>query len=181
MKKILIVAALALTSGSLCFAQGTLNFQNGGPGVNAIVNTAAGAPAEGSSYMAELWWGADVGSLVGSGITTAFGTGASAGYFFGGVATLPGTTTGQSVFVQARAWDATGGATDYATAANAPSGFIGESNIIPITLGGSTTPPPFMVGLDSFNLHPVAPVPEPATFALAGLGAVALLLFRRRK
>lgn len=42
----------------------------------------------------------------------------------------------------------------------------------------------FGVGLNQvggFNLDAVSPIPEPATFALAGLGAAAMLIFRRRK
>jgi len=43
---------------------------------------------------------------------------------------------------------------------------------------GGTGAVPNLVGLQSFNLFLV---PEPSTFALAGLGAAALLIFRRRK
>jgi hypothetical protein len=38
----------------------------------------------------------------------------------------------------------------------------------------------YMGGLDNFSITP-APVPEPTTLALAGMGGLGLLLFRRRK
>ena len=46
------------------------------------------------------------------------------------------------------------------------------------TVGGSSALAPNLTGLQSFNLYII---PEPSTFALAGLGAAALLIFRRRK
>jgi hypothetical protein len=78
--------------------------------------------------------------------------------------------------------------------ANNTSGFFGESTFGYIT--GNTTPAPgaaiFAGGadanglpIDNLNMQlyalPVAPVPEPATMALAGLSGLALVLFRRRK
>jgi hypothetical protein len=43
------------------------------------------------------------------------------------------------------------------------------------------TPVAFTYGAAGFNGLVLAPIPEPSTFALAGLGAAALLIFRRRK
>ena len=46
----------------------------------------------------------------------------------------------------------------------------------------TAVPPPAAPGLNNWPVDLVmTPVPEPATFALAGLGAAALLIFRRRK
>jgi hypothetical protein len=54
---------------------------------------------------------------------------------------------------------------------------------ITATIGGGAQPAPSFPGtaFQSFNLYTIATVPEPSTFALAGLGAAALLIFRRRK
>ena len=46
--------------------------------------------------------------------------------------------------------------------------------------GGGTAPPASLTA-GAFNGLVLAPIPEPSTFALAGLGAAALLIFRRRK
>ncbi len=57
---------------------------------------------------------------------------------------------------------------------------IGASNPLTLTLPTGPTDPnlTYLVGLQPF---PIFPVPEPTTFALAGLGAAALLIFRHRK
>jgi hypothetical protein len=47
--------------------------------------------------------------------------------------------------------------------------------------GSSTSPYVITKGANAFNGLVLAPIPEPSTFALAGLGAAALLIFRRRK
>jgi len=63
---------------------------------------------------------------------------------------------------------------------------FGNSNVATFQVGGTPLPSAVMFGtsagttIQGFTLNTV-PVPEPATFALAGLGAAALLIFRRRK
>jgi len=66
-------------------------------------------------------------------------------------------------------------------------GFFGQSVIGTGISGGGPLGQPVLgmfgaaaPSIQGFNLFAV-PVPEPATFALAGLGAAALLIFRRRK
>jgi len=53
---------------------------------------------------------------------------------------------------------------------------VSGQTINPTALFGATSP-----GIQSFPLDFVSVVPEPGTFALAGLGAAAMLIFRRRK
>jgi hypothetical protein len=179
-QKLAILMALAASTACV-LAQGTVNFQNGGPGVNAIIggSTAAHTPLSGAGYSANLYWAlgtvTDPLQLASAGFATPFGTGASAGYFFGGVLGIPGTSAagGQLVTVQVVAWNTATGAS-WAAATER-----GAGNLFQVTLGGGTTPPPFFTAMTAFNL--TTTIPEPSTFALAGLGAASLLLFRRRK
>jgi hypothetical protein len=179
MKRILALLMALAASTACVLAQGTVNFQNGGPGVNAIIGdgTAAHTPLSGAGYGADLYWAlgtvTDPLLLQSAGFSTPFGTGASAGYFFGGVLGIPGTSAGgsQVITVQVVAWNMASGAS-WAAATER-----GGGNLFQVTTGGGPTPPPFFTAMTPFNVV----VPEPTTLALAGLGAVSLLLFRRRK
>lgn len=112
-----------------------------------------------------------------------FRTGAAAGYFLGGAATLGNVAKdAASASLQVFAWDNTSGL--YATPAAAytawQNGLInaGFSSVLTVSaIGGEFNTPPNLTGLTSFNIYLV---PEPTTMALAGLGAAALLIFRRR-
>jgi hypothetical protein len=78
--------------------------------------------------------------------------------------------------VQLRVWDTTSGA-DWTSATVKGASALFDVNAI----GGTLNPAPTLNGLRSFNLTGGAVIPEPSTFALVGLGAAALLIFRRRK
>jgi hypothetical protein len=87
---------------------------------------------------------------------------------------------GTVVWLDVQAW--TGIATSYGavTLTGANAGLEGQSGPFSITLAlNSAFPQPDIHGMGSINL--LAPVPEPTTLALAGLGGAALLAFRRRK
>jgi len=94
---------------------------------------------------------------------------------------VPGVDWGQQALVQMVAWQ--GNFTTYAAAWQAAQTDstvkIGFSAPLTIQLPASSTDPnlSYLWGLQSFAIHSV---PEPTTFALAGLGAAALLIFRRR-
>jgi hypothetical protein len=71
---------------------------------------------------------------------------------------------------------------------NGPTtGWIGASAVATsVTLAAPPSPSPNIFGTSAgqiagFNLLMNAPVPEPSSFALAGLGAAVMLIFRRRK
>jgi len=70
---------------------------------------------------------------------------------------------------------------------NTFTGWAGESAVAQnVQLGGGLTAPGNIFGSNpgqvlGFTLGQINPVPEPTTFALAGLGAAALVIFRRRK
>lgn len=118
---------------------------------------------------------------------TTFRTGAAAGFVgvgSDGARVIPNVPYSGQALVQVVAW--TGNFTTWDAAysawlSGAPGVRIGASN--PLTLTTTTGPTdqifPRLVGLESFAVVPV--IPEPSTFALAGLGAAALLILRRRK
>jgi hypothetical protein len=92
---------------------------------------------------------------------------------------------------QVRVWQASAGAT-WAAATGGGNGTAGTylgnggsqwgySNPFNVTPATAPSPSATLIGLNAFQLSPVVPVPEPTTLALGGLGAAALLLFRRRK
>jgi PEP-CTERM motif-containing protein len=142
----------------------------------------------GNGFTAQLWAASGLNqaesSLAAASPTTTFRTGAAAGFIAGVTATLV-NVAGDSVAgatAVVRVWDNAGGTiTSWAMATDpANTHPWGESALFNITapIGGTLNTPPNLVGLSSFNIHTV---PEPSTFALAGLGAAALLIFRRRK
>jgi PEP-CTERM motif len=108
---------------------------------------------------------------------------------------LTGTAPNQQVYVQVFAWDSTYATPDAALAAGAyfgassagqtPAvyGTIGAAQLV--TLGAGAPAPAGVVFGTSAPFFPrtvlLQNTPEPATIALGGLGAAALLLFRRRK
>jgi hypothetical protein len=121
---------------------------------------------------------------------TTFRTGAAAGNIVGTTDTFANIPADAAVATfEMVVWDNTSGL--YPTWTQASVGIAqkliagGASPAFVLTqIGGTTFTPPNVVssiggqGLQSFG---IPPVPEPATVALAGLGAAALLIFRRRK
>jgi hypothetical protein len=187
MKKLLILAVtVAATIGAL--AQGTINFANGGAGVNAPITGIDGTTRlAGTGFVAQLWAGSSAASMQPILPTATFGTGGNAGYFFGGARTIPTVATASSAYFQVRVWEATAGAT-WAIASTTAGALVGGDRVsmtgalLPTyqspNLGGGTTPAPNLLGLQSFSLYVV---PEPSTIALGVLGVAGLLFLRRRK
>jgi PEP-CTERM motif len=114
-----------------------------------------------------------------------------AGRFGGGVVTINdaahgGIAAGGNIEYIVIGWQgATGSTLDSALALG--SSFIGQSALVAgVATGNPTTIPAGTPSLmnatfGGLTLAPLSVVPEPSTFALAGLGAAALLAFRRRK
>jgi hypothetical protein len=111
-------------------------------------------------------------SITGSGtFTYNGGSGWAAGNW------LAGTTYS----VYELAWFTGGGAYTTPALAGANDAWVGWSKIVQYTPTSGVTQPVFLnaANLGFFGVGGT-PVPEPATFALAGLGGLAMLMFRRR-
>jgi len=137
--------------------------------------------------------GTSVGTLVNLGTFTFANdpkgyTGADIGQFQLGAAgasvNIPGVAAGGIATIQLQMWfdGANGLFANYAAAA-AGGGYVGTVTFTSGTSNPAGAPPvpaPNFSAMPSITLA-AAPVPEPTTFALAGLGSAALLIFRRRK
>lgn len=125
-----------------------------------------------------------LGTTLGGGTATTFRTGAAAGNIVGVTATFNNIPKDSaSANFQMVAWDNTSGL--YSTWALASVAWganlihAGSTAVFAVSsIGGDLNPAPALTGLTSFNIYAV---PEPTTIALAGLGAAALVIFRRRK
>jgi hypothetical protein len=197
MKKTLLLGMVGLASVLSTYGQSTIlldNYQTSGP----YITDQASAPL-GAGWTMGLYYAlgdvtgsvaadpsgfADPGSLggglalgTGAGSTAAFSTStfgldgtALGGSFFA----VPGTSGngGELITVMITAYN--GG--DYLS-----SLIRGHSQAFTMTTSSSTSPAANAIGADMPGGFSVVPVPEPTTLALAGLGAAALMIFRRRR
>ena len=198
---VLAVAAMAAYATS-AFAQGTVVFNNGTGLVQqwtdnnnqTLINVPKGggmvqlfwAPA-GSAYTA---WSAGTTEAAFKAANplwkqeAAFGfTTPAAGKFTGGTLTLQPLAAGGGIDYVVMGWTGTAAGFDAAIAAGAMANV--SAKFASATGNPTTVPPgtatPLSGSFGGMVLSPVTQVPEPSTFALAGLGAAALLIFRRRK
>jgi hypothetical protein len=89
---------------------------------------------------------------------------------------------GTVVTLQVRAWDINYGATYEAAFANpANAGPFGKSALFAYQIPATAADPVANFFMNNFLAFTIIDVPEPSTFALVGLGAAALVIFRRRK
>jgi len=187
MKKLITIASGVLLLNLSVLAQGTISFQNVGPGFSAQIKDAAGSfIGPGAAVTVELLAGttASVAPFA-TPVTTS--TWSGNGWFNVGQApvVLNSFAGGSHPFFQVRVWDNSGGVNSYA-AALAAGKATGISAVWQLVDGGGlsglgnpsavppTTAPP-LFGMTGFQM-----VPEPSTIALGLLG-VAAFLFRRRK
>lgn len=166
---------------------------------NTLIGTAGGQFAAGTTLAALLGAPGVVANdssmlpgLLGAGglTTTTFRTGAAAGNIVAATATFnniakdAATATFEMV-----AWDNSSGLYSTwalaSTAWNAGLIAAGKSDLFSFSvgIGGDVNTPPIWGNITpgqstSFNIYTI---PEPTTIALAGLGAAALVIFRRRK
>lgn len=193
-----VVFANRVASGtSHVYVGGTAQIQGNGPGdipagttdwsTYKLIGTSGGQNP--TNTFAQLLGapgsGAAESSLLPGLPTTTFRTGGAAGNVVLTTASFANIPADAAVAsFELVAWDNTSGL--YPTWAQASvawqnglimAGRSAEFNILSIG-GAVNTPPNIEPGLTSFNIFSV---PEPATAALAGLGAAAMLILRRRK
>jgi len=199
MKKLLLSLTAGVLSVATMYGQGRVAFNN-----QSTFNTAdaitigltnmgsagglAGEGIGGDKYSVQLRWAPGTiasqsafDAAVTAATTSAVFTGAAFLANTGPLATFSGFFDAGSVAMgapagtftmQTWAWYSVGGVTYAGTTGNK-----GASQLFQVAVTASPTP----VNPTVFPGFTVTAVPEPATFALAGLGAAALLLFRRRK
>jgi hypothetical protein len=199
MKKYLSMLAVVAVAAS-AFAQGTVNFSNNGSTLVMDETTAAAVPNAGG-FVQLLWapsgtaaGGYTGGQTLASWLTANPGwsaidssikaIGPVAGRFLGGPVTVPTATPGAAIQAAVASW--TGNFSSFDAAVNAGDQRSGISSSFAVTTGNPTVTPPgtaaVITGAGQFSGLTVVPVvPEPSTLAFAGLGAAALLIFRRRK
>ena len=188
MNKLLLNLILSLVMVSTAWSQGTVNFAN-----NVAFTTTAptppgrlvygtdGSPLVGSdlsdppSYVAQLYYGANAGSLQALTTTPArFRPGTSGpGMWLGGTRTLTGFAPGTTLTLEVRMWDMRTGATWDAAA------FRGQSGTFTYTIPLDPLSPPAAYFME--NMRGFALVPEPAPILLLGAAIPALWVALRRK
>jgi hypothetical protein len=200
MKKVILTTLMSVAAVA-AFAQGTINFANDGGAISSppdrFVRYGPGAAAKGftpgtaaggTNIQIQLYYGvsgtpeSSLVPLTAAPARLRVSTSTSVGtWSAGGTRTFTGQGPGATLVLQVRAWDIAFGAT-YDAAFNNPAndGLLGKSQLFTYVVP-QTTDPPASFNMANFVGFNIEPVPEPASFALAGLGAAALLIFRRRK
>ena len=211
MKRTLLTALMGTAAAVSALAQGTLNFDNfvdptaskpiynsnpTSPTVQQTGQSPTGTPAgstvyggpllqdpTGLRYIAQLWAG-PAGVVDSTTLTlqtsSPFAYQGAGNVFPAGIfaevdgVVINGVAAGSSATLQIRAFDICDPLTAGASALFASGALGGNSP------GGPVIPPDTaaQAGFTSFSL---VLVPEPGTFALAGLGAAVLFIFRRRR
>jgi len=197
MKKIVLSVLLAAAGTASVFAQGTVTFANAVNTFNTVADryiyqdAVGGTLLKGTQFKVQLY----AGSTAAEAAAAIIAVDSTPSNMRGQTTTLPGVWTGglttkiipaptgtkdTDIFLQIRAWDSTGGITTYEQARAAGT---------TIYTGASTpflyhVPPDGATGgafaMDNFRAFAVV-VPEPGTFALAGLAVLGLVMARRRK
>ncbi len=192
MKKLLLIALLSGGVAAGAYAQGLIALDNDAFIPSATVTSTSGGlfylltGKTSGDFNAAFYGGTDSANLT---LIASFSGAAAAGsgffgdgtwtdptgktYYIPGLENAPAYSSGTAWF-RVEAW--TGNATSYEAAIASGSSFYGASTF---QNPWASVPniPPDLVGMPSICM---CPIPEPGTFALAGLGAAALLIFRRR-
>jgi hypothetical protein len=197
MNKTIKSLALGLVIGgvaSATYAQGVINFFtfNSSNPLKGQVFLPSSTTAVGTTFYGQLFY-SDVSATAAQSPLSAVEAFNSSGVINLGNITDPVDDAGNFIWYSLVVWSASGGSTAAAAlGANYPAGAVvpglgltsyGDSSTVRVTLGGidAENDPPFNVPqANGFNNLTLTPVPEPSTIVLGGLGAAALLAFRRR-
>jgi hypothetical protein len=107
-------------------------------------------------------------------------TSSSAGSWFGGTRTLTTIAAqGGVASLMVVVWDSSLSADPLSVAAR--GGLWGRSSVFAYTTPASSTPAPVDFLPNNLQSFTIGVIPEPSSMAIAGLGAAALVFFRRRK
>jgi hypothetical protein len=196
MKKLTLTCLLAAGLSSAVLAQSVfIDLSGNAGGVGALTggllykDTGSGPSLLNEVVNVTLLGSTSLGGVYSPLVTIADGSvmmlfGPGQAYDLGGNSyAIPGLTANTTGYFEAQWW--LGSATTYAAAVTAgalhgDSGPFGQLTGGGSTLGNPPTTPPGLTGMPSVVLSGVI-VPEPSTIALAGMGAAALLMYRRRK
>lgn len=179
MKKLILALLLAAAATASTFGQGTVTFGN----TSGLFATPADRlvyyltdPIKGTQWRAQLYW-----SATSSGTLLAVDSNPAS--FRSTSTSLAGTwvqqekivpaTQGSTVFLQVRVWDSSSGGATYETA-----GMKGGSDLFTWRVPATGDPANAQV-MENFRAFAI--MPEPSTFALAGMGILGLIVARRRK
>lgn len=179
MKKTLLTGLLTAGAALGALAQGQVNFDNSASSSGLIYVTSGGttAPEQSTTLYGTLTGGAAASGLVV--LAQAGGSATSAdvlqdnigpGVYLddtGNSYIVPGVASGGTAFFQTQYWE--GNYSSYSAAQTAGAA-VGQSSVFSQTIGGGTATPPSLTGMPAVTLSTTS-IPEPGTFALAGLGA----------
>jgi hypothetical protein len=198
MKKLVITLIAVAGLSASVFAQGTITADNvngiGGPTATSrgLFFNSSGQAYTGPTVNMTILGGTSAGSLQ----PVANLTGGSALVSFGGgiyadpagaTYSVPNVPLSGTATLQVQAW--IGASPTYASANPLGEQFFAWSGSASVPgnaftfenpTGGGGTPAALPKSLDGMPAMSLQPIPEPSTFALAGLGMAALLFFRRR-
>jgi len=156
--KVLISVLSLVSATTAALAQGTIRFANfdADTGLDAPVFLSYPdvTPVSGPTFQAGLIAGSTAGNMVLiTNITAPFLPGNQAGYFDGGVQSIPGIPEGNVAWVVVVAWNTDYGATFWAAQFTGMVNSWGQGNVISVVTGSSNSAPALPTSMSPFMLN----------------------------